>query len=144
MKPFLDAGFLATLLLKAPGRETAWELIQRFPPPHYLSHLHVLLIEHMFLHAGGAHERRAALRAHVDWKRHWDEGVFQIELFDWLAVCTLAIDLNHRSLQHQAKPLHYLLTAFAIVAQCTHFLSFDPRSRSLAKLAGMRLLPQRL
>jgi hypothetical protein len=144
MKPFLDAGFLGVLLLKAPGRQIAWELVQRFSPPHFLTHLQVLLIEHMLLHAQGVRERQAALRAHADWKRYVAEGVFQVELIDSLAVHTLAVDLNRRSLQHEAKPLHYLLAASAVVTQSTHLLSFDPRSRVLGKQAGLRVLPEEL
>lgn len=143
MKPFLDAAFLATLLLKAPGRKMAWELVQAFDPPHFLTHLHILLIEHMFLHAGSA-ENRAALVSYTDWKRHWEEGVFQIELLEWLPVLTWAIDLSRRSAQHQAKPLHYLLAASAAATRSTHFLSFDSRTRFIAELAGLHLLPERL
>jgi hypothetical protein len=144
MKPFLDAGLLAILLLKAPGRRKAWELVQRFEAPYYLTHLHVLLIEHMFLHAKGEKERQAALIAEADWTRHWDEGVFQLELVDALAVSNLALDLNRRSSVHSAKPLHYLLVASAAASQSTHFLAFDPRTRYLAKLTGLKVLPQAL
>jgi len=144
MKPFLDAGFLATLLLKTPGREAAWELIQEFAPPHYMTHLHVLLIEHLFSMGRARRKRQAAAQAQRSWRRHLDEGVFQIEVPDWLPVANVAIDLGRRSLQHQAKPLHYLLAASAAVMQSSHFLSFDPRSRYLAKLAGLELRPERL
>jgi hypothetical protein len=144
MKPFLDAGFLATLLLKAPGRQLAWELVQQFNPPHYLTHLHVLLIEHLFFHGQGSKERQAAAQAQTTWRRHLDEGVFQVEVVDWLPVANLAIDLGRRSLQHQAKPLHYLLAASAAATQSSHFLSFDPRTRYLARMAGLKLLPETL
>lgn len=141
MKPFLDAGFIATLLLKAPGREAAWEIVQQFDAPYYITHLHIVLIEHMFLHAKPGPQKQAALRAHADWKRYLDEAVFQVEIFDWLTAANAAIDLNRRSIQHQAKPLHYLLAASAIAVQGTPFLSFDPRTRFVAKLAGLQLLP---
>ena len=144
MKPFLDAGFIAVVLLKAPGRPIAWELLQRFTPPFFLSHVQVLLIEHMLLHVRGAKERQAALRGHADWKRYLSEGVFQIELTDSLAVHSLAVDLNRRSLQHEAKPLHYLLAASAVVMQSTHLLSFDPRTRELAAQTGLSVLPEAL
>lgn len=143
MKPFLDAGVLAVLLLKVPGRQKAWGLLQPYEPPYHLTHLHVLLLEHMFLHTEGK-ERQAALSARVDWNRYWDEGVFQLEIPDWLTVANLAIDVSRRARLHSAKPLQYLLVASAAASQSTHFLAFDPRSRYLAKLAGLNILPEKL
>jgi hypothetical protein len=63
---------------------------------------------------------------------------------DWEAGWRNAITWNR--LYHQAPPSHWLFLhpALALSVGATHFCSFDPRSRKIARAHGITLLPASL
>jgi len=78
------------------------------------------------------------------WRSYLLEGVFQIGAVDYDAAFRLATSWNA---EFADRPPPWALTlhpALAIASGATHFLSFDVRSRRLAKNAGLLLLPDRL
>ena len=146
MSPYLDAGFLITLLIKTPGTRSAREIIRRFPAPFALNLLHQLQAENFLVRAqteGDGEEKTAATHGQRLWRQHLAEGVFRIAPVDWEAALNLAITWNH-AVTTPAPPLLLLHPAIASISGATHFLSFDPRSREAAKTAGLQLLPDDL
>jgi hypothetical protein len=147
MTPYLDAGFLITLLIKTPGSRHAREALRRCPAPFFLNFLHQLQTENFLVRGqteGTAEEQRAALEGNRLWRQYVDEGVFQFRSVDWEAAFRVAITWNRAYTSKAPAPLLLLHPALAAVAGASHFLSFDPRSRQAARAAGLRLLPENL
>jgi hypothetical protein len=147
MIPYLDAGCLITLIIKAPGSRHAREAIRRFQAPFVLNFLHQLQIENFLVRGqteGGAAEQRAALEGNRLWRQYMDEGVFQVRSVDWETAFRVAITWNRGFTTTAPAPLLLLHPALAAVTSATHFISFDPRSRRAAKAAGLHLLPGQL
>ena len=147
MTPYLDAGFLITLLIKTPGSRAAREALHRFQAPFVLNFLHQLQTENFLVRGqteGTAEEQRAALEGNRLWRQYVDEGVFQFRSVDWETALRMAITWNRAYTRKAPAPLLILHAALAAVAGASHFLSFDPRSRQAARSAGLRLLPDEL
>lgn len=145
MIPYLDAGFLITLLIKTPGSRHAREALRRCPAPFFLNFLHQLQTENFLVRGqaeGTAEEQQAALEGNRLWRQYLDEGVFQFRSIDWEPAFRVAITWNRTS--KPPTPLLLLHPALAAVAGASHFLSFDPRSRQAARAGGLRLLPENL
>ncbi len=147
MTPYLDAGFLITLLIKTPGSRHAREAIRRFQAPFALNFLHQLQTENFLVRGqtdGTTEEQRAALEGNRLWRQYLDEGVFQVQSVDWETAFRVAITWNRGYTTAAPAPLLLLHPALAAVAGASHFVSFDPRSRRAAKSAGLRPLPEQL
>src|SRR5260221_6697577 len=127
MNPYLDSGFLATLLLKASGSTTAWNLVRRFEAPYSLNRLHFLQIEEMlFKGLASAHvqERQAAAHGLGNWRHYLQEGVFRLREENWEDGFRLAVSSNRTSEKSPVSPLFHLHVAIASLAHTTHLLSF--------------------
>ncbi len=147
MTPYLDAGFLITLLIKTSGSRAAREALHRFQAPFFLNFLHQLQIENLLVRGqteGTGEEQRAALEGNCLWRQYVDEGVFQFRGVDWETAFRMAITWNRAYTRKAPAPLLLLHAALAAVAGASHFLSFDPRSRQAAQAGGLRVLPQEL
>ncbi len=148
MIPYLDAGFLITLLIKTPGTQSARETLQPFEPPFVLNLLHQLQIENFLARGqieGTPDEQRAARDGERLWRHYRDEGVFQIHKLNWEASLRLAIAWNQRlPTKAPPSPLLLLHPALAAITGGNVFLSFDPRSRHAAISAGLQVLPGQL
>ena len=72
------------------------------------------------------------------------EAVFVLSVPEWEMAIRQPVIWNS---QLPGRPPHspFLLNAaLAATGSTTHFLSFDPRTRSLAQSAGIKLLPENL
>jgi hypothetical protein len=144
MIPYLDAGFLLTLLINTEGSATAKAVLGDCRPPFAISLLHQLQAENLFLQlekSGQAGRQRAAETGLRLWAWYFAEGFFELAEVDWAASLRLAITWNTTSRMAPPPPLLLLHPALAAVSEATHFLSFDPRSRAVARRAGLKLLP---
>jgi hypothetical protein len=144
MKPFLDLDFLLRLTLKSESAQAAWNIVRRFEPPYWLDQSRILNVENFFLHATQEPAKSLAIEGLGTWHYLLSESVLQNGDVDWDAVFRLANRLNHAAVFHHWKAIHFLQAATASVGQFTHFCSFDPKSRTAASLARLRLLPERL
>jgi hypothetical protein len=147
MTAYLDAGFLLTLLIRTPGSLLAQNILGRLDAPFQLNFLHQLQAENLLARtqlSGDSIEEATGLEGQRLWRYHLAEGVFQVGPADWDTSLALAVKWNRQFTEAPPVPLLILHPALAAVAGATHFMSFDPRSRSLAKAAGLKLLPDRL
>jgi len=72
-----------------------------------------------------------------------DEQVFQLIPLDYDLAIQLAQQWQKKTM-NALPALLMLWPAMAIISAATHFLSFDGRTRSLARKAGLKLLPEKL
>jgi hypothetical protein len=147
MIPYLDAGFLLTLLINTEGSATAKAVLANCPPPFAIGLLHQLQAENLFVQldkSGHADRQRAGKTALRLWGWYFAEGFFESAEPDWDTSFRLAITWNAASPAAPPPPLLLLHPALAVVSESTHFLSFDPRSRAIARQAGLEILPERL
>jgi hypothetical protein len=148
MKSFLDTGFLLTLLFKTNGSEKAWEIARRAESPLLLGRFQIFSAENRIQRQIEAEESTATQRAmaanalqNLQW--YLDQQVFAIILLDY----DIAIDLASQWQKHAKQTLPALLLlwpALAVTTGADVFLSFDPRTRQLARSAGLKLLPEKL
>jgi hypothetical protein len=147
MIPYLDAGFLLTLLIHTEGSATAKAVLAKCSPPYSISFLHQLQAENLFVQLGksGHADRQSAGKTALRlWGWFFAEGFFESAEPDWDTAFRLAITWNAALPAAPPPPLLLLHPALAMVSGSTHFLSFDPRSRAIAQRAGLDLLPERL
>jgi hypothetical protein len=147
MNPYLDGGFLLTLVAKASGTPTASSLLRETPTPIPINFLHQLQVENLLvrfqrdpdpaLQIGGNDGQRL-------WRQYLDEGVFVLVPIDWETGFRNAITWNRNSVDAPPSPWLFLHPAIALASGATHFFSFDPRTRGLAKSRGISVLPERL
>src|SRR5262249_50741172 len=79
MTPYIDVGFLSTLLIKTPGRKSAWRNLHRFDPPYTLNLLHHLQIENLLVRCQLDPDDRikiTGLEGARLWQFYLREGVF--------------------------------------------------------------------
>jgi len=143
MIPYLDAGFLLTLLINTEGSATARTLLEKCSPPIAISLLHQLQAENLFIqlkHSDKTERQRAAATGLRLWSWYFAEGLFELVDTEWAAAFRLAITWNTAS--KVSTPPLLLHSALAVTSEATHFLSFDQRSRAVAMRAGLNLLPE--
>jgi hypothetical protein len=144
MTPYLDGGFLLALIAKLPGTPVASEQLREIPAPIPLNFLHQLQVENLLIRF--QKDRDAKIRVggnqgQLLWRRYLDEGVFTINAVDWDTVFRNAITWNRMASEASPGPWLFLHPAAALASGATHFFSFDPRTRQLARAHGMKLLP---
>jgi len=149
MRPFLDSGFLLTLLFETRGSPTAWRIARQLPGPLHLANLQRLNVENRLLREmespqTNARQKAFATAALQHFRHYFDEQVFISMPIDYDLAIHLANQWQQR-LTGATPPLLLLLwPALAATSGSTHFLSFDPRCRQLAKSAGLAVLPESL
>jgi hypothetical protein len=145
---FLDTGFLLTILTHRSGATKAWALLKDCEMPAAISSLQLFFIRHglqkNLLEPNEADEIQevsvAALKL-LDWMTQ-QEVVKSVEL-----EYAEAIAVAESWIGKVRTPLPSLLVmwaACAAVLGADVFLSFDPRTRALAKGAGLKVLPEKL
>ena len=144
MRPYLDIGFLISALVNCPGTAEAWKALRRFAAPDGLTRFHRLQLENAVLRQlteGGKAAEQVAY-AWRDWQNYVAEGVFAFETGKWDAAVRLAL-LWNRKLDRQTPHVYLLLhPGLAVAGRSTHFLGVDPRSRELARAAGLEVWPE--
>lgn len=147
MTPYIDAGFLLTLLVRVEGSVISNAILRELEPPIGINSLHLLQVENFLFQNKFSIDEAHRLfepQAQRTWTQYLSEGVFIEVSLNWENAFALARTWNRRRSHHPALPLLLLHPALAVLAESTHFLSFDPRSRQIARLAGLKLLPARL
>jgi hypothetical protein len=147
MMPYLDFGFVAVLILPARGNRAAWDIVQRFSAPFRLSYLHSRQIEVLLARARAEGNPRQRVHAEAGvrfWKHYLQEGVFALQTVSWEGAFQVAHNCVRSASAPVPQPTHYLHAALAESIGASHFLSFQPRSRSPATAAGIKVLPERL
>ena len=148
MRAYLDAGFLlASIIHTTAGTSVANQLLRDIGGPCALNFLHQLQVENFLVSCQkrpGLPRQVAAAEGQRLWRNYLAEGVFQMTPTDWDSAFRVALTWNG---QYPATPPPFLLLlhpALALVAGASHFLSFDPRSREIARRMGQELLPEKL
>jgi hypothetical protein len=143
MIPYVDAGFLLTLLVLTDGSFIAKKALHDAELPLPITALHQLQVANLIqqLKSSPASDRkRMASAAEQAWEWYFSEQIFMPEAPNWDSAFADAV---HATL-NQKSPAPLLLVLHVAAAKnlgATHFFSFDPRSRALASEAGMRLQP---
>jgi hypothetical protein len=148
VKGFLDTGFLLTILTHRSGAEKAWGLLKDCETPTGVSSLQLFFVRH------------GLTKTLVDpnaTKAVQEISVSAIKLLNWMlqqeVIHTLEIDYQEAVTLAEAwteklrTPIPTLLliwSACATVSGADTFLSFDPRTRALAKGTGLKVIPERL
>jgi len=143
MIPYLDADFLLTLLVNTHETHRANTLLRRIAGPLQLNALHQLQAENLIMRrvrSTTITEQQEGERAFRLWHHYYSEAVFAFSRADWQAAYELALNWN-RNPPLPPAPLLLYHPALAAVAGASHFLSFNPRSRAVAKRAGLKVLP---
>ena len=148
MKSFLDTGFLLTLLFKAGGSARAWEIARRVEGPLGITALQIFNTENRILREiegaeSTANQRAMAANALQNLRWYLEQQVFTPIRLDY----DIAIDLASQWQKRAKEVLPALLLlwpAMAVTTGAETFLSFDPRTRQLAKASGLKLLPEKL
>lgn len=148
MKAFVDSGFLLTLLLKTSGSQKAWEVARPLEGPLLVTSLQIYATENRLqreIESDDSTEAQRAVAANALQNFRWylDQQVFRSVRLDY----DIAIDLASQWQRRGRETLPALLPlwpALGVTMGATHFLGFDPRTRSLARAAGLKLLPQKL
>ena len=146
MTPYIDVGFLSTLLIKTPARKIAWRNLQKFDPPYALNLLHHLQIENLLARCQLDRDdgiKTTGLEGARLWRFYCQEGVFHVNSVGWDAALRAAISWT-QTLTHDVPFLLILHAALAAESGATQFLSFDSRARQFARRAGLKLLPELL
>jgi len=145
MKPYLEPRFLGVLLLKTRASTVGQAQVERFRAPYFVTPLATLQIEHL-LYWG---QQKARLRpACQEGKREWDywfaEGIFQVEPADWDSAVRVARAMMRETESLAESWLVYLHATLAASSGATHYLSFQPAYRAVAKILGLKVLPEQL
>ncbi|MHC1765456.1 MAG: hypothetical protein AB9869_14335 [Verrucomicrobiia bacterium] len=147
MRAYLDAGFLLTSLIHTTkGSQIANQLLREWGAPFHLNFLHQLQVENLLvtLQTSAETERqRIGSEGHRLWRNYFSEGVLQLTPADWDSAFRMALTWNG----HSSAPAPFLLLlhpALALSNGATHFMSFDPRSREVARATGLGVLPEGL
>lgn len=148
MTGFLDTGFLLTILTHRRGATKAWALLKKCEMQASISSLQLFLIGHglkkTLLDPAAADEVNevsvSAIKL-LNWLLQ-QEVIKPVEL-EYAEVIAVAESWGNR-LRTPVPSLVLMWAASAAVCGAEAFLSFDPRSRVLAKGAGLKVLPENL
>jgi hypothetical protein len=145
---FLDSGFLLTILTHRSGAAKAWALLNECEMPAAISSLQLFLIRHGL---------QKTLLEPNESEEVQEVAVNAIKLLNWLVQQEVVrpLEVEYADVFALAEawgdklrtPLPSLLlisAACAAVSGAEAFLSFDPRTRALARAAGLKVLPERL
>src|SRR5256885_359667 len=146
MTAYLDAGFLLTILVRTSGTHISHALVRQ-EAPFTINLLHQLQAENFLELMKRSHNSQHQFSASGGerlWYQYLAEGIFELGSADWDTALRLAMSWNAEHREPPPPPLLLLHPALALVAGATDFFSFDPRSRAVAKAAGLRLQPARL
>jgi hypothetical protein len=148
VKGFLDTGFLLTILMHRSGAEKAWALLKDCEMPVAISSLQFFFIRH------------GLTKSLVDpntTKAVHEISVSAVKLLNWMTqqevVNPVGIDYQEvvataeswaDKLRTPIPSLLLIWAACAAVSGADTLLSFDPRTRALAKGAGLKVLPENL
>ena len=144
MRPYLEPGFLACLLLRAPARRQADRLIRGFTPPYLLHRWHVLQIEQMLFKSERSSEadtREAAADGRRLWRQYWLEDVLELHDAPFETGLAVAVELLPKAGNGVLSPMMCFHAGMARASGATHFLSFHPSYRVAAQLVGLPVLP---
>jgi hypothetical protein len=148
VKPFLDTGLLLTILTHRAGSETAWALLRDCERPVIISSLQLFFIRHGLSktlldpkESSEIHELSVSAIKLLNWLMH--QEVIHSPEIDYQEVVSVATAWADK-LRTPLPSLLVLWSACAAASGADTFLSFDPRTRSLAKAAGLKVLPERL
>jgi hypothetical protein len=144
MTPYLDGGFLLTLLAKTPGSPIASGLLRDIPTPIQINFLHQLQAENLLIRLQKDSDPSKQSGGNVGqrlWRHYLDEGVFTLVEPQWDLAFRNAITWNRLLPETPPSPWLFLHPALAVADGATHFFSFDPRARQLVRAHGMQLLP---
>jgi len=124
----------------------AYQILRHCEGPILLNRFHRLQAENFMVRLsvspdGSPTAAKLALR---EWRHLLAEGVFALTPVPWEDVFEEAALLNANHPGLPPVPFLILHPAIALKTECTHFLSFTPASRAIAKRAGLTLLPERL
>jgi len=141
-RPYFDLGFSLCLLFDAPGRQQAHQIFRRLGGPIQMNRLHQMQLE-----SGMKRESLGTARGLTSAKTIYDhclsELLFEVAPADFNQAAELVLGWN-ASLE---RPPHWALllhTALAVTEQYTHYCSFDPVLRGLARSHELQLLPTKL
>lgn len=148
MTGFLDTGFLLTILTHRRGAAKAWALLKDCEMPAAISSLQLFLIRHGLQktlmdpnEADEVHEVSVGAIKMLNWLTQ-QEVIRPVEL-DYAEVIAVAESWSGK-LRTPLPSLLLMWAACAGVSGSDAFLSFDPRTRALAKGAGLKVLPEKL
>lgn len=147
MTPYLDAGFLLAAILKTDGSPIAHRALRQFTAPFKLNFLHQLQAENLLVNCQKSNQpakQELGNQGFRTWRNYLAEGVFQLIPADWDSAFRNALTWNEHAVAAPPSPLLLLHPALASVLGASHFLSFDARSRAVAKAAGLKLMPESL
>jgi hypothetical protein len=147
MSPYLDGGFLLVLLTRTPGTSIASAILREIAPPISLNFLHQLQAENLLIRF--QKDSNPDLQANGNeglrlWNHYLSEGVFSLISVDWESSFRNAISWTRLHVSAPPGPWLFLHPALAVTIGATHFCSFDPRPRAIARAHGMELLPRSL
>jgi len=119
--------------------------MENFKAPYFVTPLAAVQIEHLLSWGQqDAPMRPACQEGKVEWDYWFAEGIFQIESSDWDSAVRLARAMMRRTHRVAESWLVYLHATLAASSGATHYLSFQPAYRAVAKTLSLKLLPERL
>jgi hypothetical protein len=147
MSSYLDAGFLITLLVETNGTRIAKQTVTEVESPCKITRLHefqllTLLAKIRFTKV--SENERAVQEAEMLWRWYIDEGVLEIIDLDWNSALASATRFVEQQTEAPPAPFLILHPVLAAHSGASHFLSFDPRSRAIARLLGLKVLPEKI
>ena len=148
MKAWLDTGFLLTILTHRSGAEEAWALLRKIESSVGISSLQLFVVKHGLTKAMidlNAPEELLEVCVRATKLLNWllQQDVLKPVELEYEEMIALA-DSWVGKLRTPLASLLILWPAAAVVSGAKIFLSFDPRTRALAKAAGLKLLPERI
>ena len=148
VNPFLDTGFLLTILTHRAGADTAWALLKESEGPVMISSLQLFFIRHGLAktlldprEGSDLHDLSVGATRLLNWLLQ--QEIVHCPEIDYQEMISVA-DAWANKLRTPLPSLLVLWSACATVSRADVFLSFDPRTRSLTKAAGLKVLPERL
>ncbi|HEX7859760.1 MAG TPA: hypothetical protein VF773_05500 [Verrucomicrobiae bacterium] len=147
MTPYLDAGFLITLLVKTNGTSVANETLPKVEMPCRITRFHELqaktfLVQYLF--SGDSVKQGAAENGLNLWNWYVSQGIFEMVDVEWSTVFESVTKFVEESNEPPPAPLLVLHPILAAYSGASDFLSFDPRSRGIARALGLKVLPEKI